>query len=53
MAVYSTSGLIIKFILAPLDYTDTIGAHIFKWVGYLGYCFLYMFKILEDKMTSD
>lgn len=52
IVIYSIYGLIIRFLLVPLNYNETIGANIFGWIVWA--IVLYTsFKIFEKNKTSD
>lgn len=52
IVIYSIYGLIIKFLLVPLNYNDTIGSNVFGWV-FWAIAFHISFKIFEKNKTSD
>ena len=52
IVIYSIYGLIIRFLLVPLNYNDTIGANIFGWIVWA--IVLYTsFRIFEKNKTPD
>ena len=50
IVIYSIYGLIIRFLLVPLNYNDTIGSNIFGWIIW-SIVFYLSFKIFEDGKT--
>ncbi|HGF8515998.1 TPA: hypothetical protein ACSE37_003978 [Acinetobacter baumannii] len=52
IVIYSIYGLIIRFLLVPLNYNDTMGAKIFGWIIWA--IVLYTsFRIFEKNKSSD